>query len=183
MSCSDKISVILSILSFVLAALSLVFIWLTLRQNNKMLYANSRPYITAYFAYEENNCEMYICVKNCGNSSAIIKSLSFNPDISIKQLSICDALANTMIAPNQQIHFDIPQKKDIMKNGPFQYDVNIKYVDVNKTNKIISEKYSVDLNYMLEVLSTEHNRSKLSKAENAICNLEKDIKAIMLNNL
>lgn len=183
MSCSDIINIVLSTLSFLLAALSLVFIWLTLRQNNKMLYANSRPYITVYFAYEENNCEMYICVKNCGNSSAIIKSITLTPDLSIMHLSIGKVLENTMLAPNQQIHFDIPQKTDLMRNGPYQYEVSIEYVDVNEANKKITEKYNVDLNYMLQVLHTEHRKSDLNKAENAIYNLEKDVKALMLNSL
>ena len=128
MSCSDIISIILSVLSFILAVLSLVFIWITLKQNNKMLYANSRPYITIYFAYEENNSEMYVCVKNCGNSSAIIKSLVFEPDFSIRGLSIGEILINAMLAPRQQVHFLIPQKKEIMQNGPFQFDISIVFL-------------------------------------------------------
>lgn len=183
MNTSDIIAIILSALSFLLAALSLVFIWLTLRQNNKMLYANSRPYIAVYFAYEENNCEMFICVKNHGHSSAIIRTLKLIPDLEIMQLSIGESLLGTMLAPNQQIHFGIPQKNELMQKGPYQYKINISYEDVNKPGKIIEENYCVDLNYMLQVVHTEHNRSNLDKAENAICNMEKDLKAIVLNNL
>lgn len=171
------------VISAVLAVLSLVFVGITLAQNAKMLYANARPYLVVYFAYEENNGEMYICVKNCGNSSAIIRSLQLTPDLSICQLSVGEALVDTMLAPDQQIHFNIPQKTELMQNGPFQYKIAITYDDVNRPKKTLAEHYTVDINYMLQVLHTEHSRTNLNRYENAIINLEKDVKAIVLSNL
>lgn len=180
---SDVISIILSILSFLLAALSLIFIWMTLKQNNKMLYANSRPYVVAYFSYEENNTELYFCVKNFGNSSAIIRSLDLKPDLNIMQLSIADTLKDAALAPSQQLHFLIPQKDQIIKDGPFQFHVEIEYEDVNLPKKHLRESYNIDLNYILQVLHGEHRISNLNQAENALRNMEKDIKAIMLSKL
>lgn len=180
---STKVNITLSILSFALAVISIVFVILTIRQNNKLLYANARPYLVGYFVYEENNYELYFCVKNNGNSSAIIQSMNMSPDLEIRQLSISDTLKDTMIAPNQQIHFLILEKEKIMTNGPFQYEISIDYRDVNRTNKIICEKYSVDLNYILQVFNVEHNRTNMSGAENALRNIEKDLKAVALSRL
>ena len=48
MSISDTINVVLCILSFVLAVISVIAVLITIRQNNKMIQNSTRPYITAY---------------------------------------------------------------------------------------------------------------------------------------
>ena len=48
MEASDWINMSLSILSFILAAISVITVVLTLRQNNKMIEESSRPYISVY---------------------------------------------------------------------------------------------------------------------------------------
>ena len=176
-------NIILSILSFVLAALSLVFVYLTLKQNNKLLYANSRPYLSIYFAYEENNSELFICVKNCGNSSAIIHELELDPDITIMSLSIQNIMKGSMLAPGQQVHFLIPQKKKIMDGNSYDYRIRTRYSGINTPRIQLTEEYNFNVSYIIEVLHSEHKKSNLSSVENSLWNLEKDVKAIALQKL
>ena len=183
MEISTVFNIILSVLSFILAALSIVFVYLTLRQNNKLLYANSRPYLSVYFAYEENNTELFICIKNCGNSSAIIHELEIIPDIIIMNLSIQQFLKGSMLAPGQQIHFLIPQKEEIMAGVKFDYRIRTRYTDINSPRIQLTEEYSFNVSYIVKVLHSEHRMSNLSSSDNSLRNLEKDIKAIALQKL
>ena len=48
MTVSDWINLSLSILSFILAVISVVTVVITLRQNHKMIEESNRPYITVY---------------------------------------------------------------------------------------------------------------------------------------
>ena len=50
MSISDWINVVLCILSFVLAAVSVVTVIITIRQNNRMIQNSTRPYIVLTIA-------------------------------------------------------------------------------------------------------------------------------------
>lgn len=177
------VDIILSILSFILSLLSILFVILTIRQNNKLLYANSRPYISVYFAYEENNRELYICVKNSGNSSAIIKNLELSSDIVLHNKTMNDTLKGALLAPQQQVHFYVVNKKEIMKSGPYQYDIFIEYIDVNKPRKTINENYTIDISYILQVLNSVNNISSSSKTDDNLYNIERDIKAIALQKL
>ena len=76
---SITINIMLSILSFALAAISVVTVVITLKQNNKMLEATSKPYVVAYLVYQEAPSHIYLCIKNFGQTSAIVKSLKI-PD-------------------------------------------------------------------------------------------------------
>ena len=48
MDLSVEVNIILCILSFVLALVSVVTVVITLRQNNKMIESTSRPYVGIY---------------------------------------------------------------------------------------------------------------------------------------
>jgi len=181
MSVGEIINLTLSALSFVLAALSIVFVGLTLKQNNKMLYANARPYLSVYFAYEENSTFIYLCIKNSGSASAIINELKISPDIQIMDKSITSIVEDALIAPNQQLHFLLPKKDEIKKGN--EYTIEISYVDVNELNKQIKEQYKADIGYINYVLHSESTKSGLSPLENGVTNIEKSMKSIMLRNL
>lgn len=45
MDLSTKVNIVLSVLSFILAVISIVTVVITLRQNNKMIENSSRPYV------------------------------------------------------------------------------------------------------------------------------------------
>ena len=181
MSFEVIINLVLSILSFALAALSIVFVALTLKQNNRMLYANARPYLSVYFAYEENSPIIYLCIKNSGSASAIINELKISPDLQVMEKSISSIVKDALIAPNQQLHFLMPKKDEIQKGN--EYVIEICYVDVNELNKSIKEKYKVNIGYINYVLHSESTKSGLTPLENGVRNIEKSMRSIMLKNL
>ncbi|MBQ1194536.1 MAG: hypothetical protein IIX45_10555, partial [Lachnospiraceae bacterium] len=70
---TDIINICLCILSFLLAAISVLIVIITLRQNNKMLEQASRPVISIYLEsviLNEKRPIVYLVVKNYGNSTA-----------------------------------------------------------------------------------------------------------------
>ena len=70
------VNIILSILSFALAAISVVTVVITLRQNNKMIESSTRPYVVAYGQVANfQSPSFYLVLKNFGQSAATIKSL------------------------------------------------------------------------------------------------------------
>lgn len=71
MDASTVINIILCVLSFVLAAISVVIVVITLRQNSKMLEESTRPVISVYTQVINPGVPMlYLVVKNFGNSTA-----------------------------------------------------------------------------------------------------------------
>ena len=73
MSISDIINIILCILSFVLAAISVITVVITLKQNSKMIENSTRPYITIYGKKTECGILKYfLVIKNFGSSGAVI---------------------------------------------------------------------------------------------------------------
>lgn len=73
------VNIILCILSFVLAAISVVIVVLTLKQNNKMIEESTRPYVTARIEHIGNT--FYLCIKNYGQSAALIKDILINENM------------------------------------------------------------------------------------------------------
>lgn len=109
MDLSTKVNIVLSVLSFILAAISIVTVVITLRQNNKMIENSSRPYVCVYFDYMQcGEPTGYFVVKNFGASSAFIDSLTYNDVIqnhpkSLADIStIFDGLSGNSIAPGQK---------------------------------------------------------------------------------
>lgn len=116
MSISDWINLILSILSLILAITSIITVVLTLKQNNKMIESNSRPYISVYGDMTNfSDVQFYIIVKNFGKSGGMIKSFSCDIDLSKYNYGLpvtpFENIKGTMIAPNQNIVCNIDSKK------------------------------------------------------------------------
>ena len=71
MDASTIVNIILCVLSFILAAISVVTVVVTLRQNSKMLEDSTRPVISVYTqAINPGVPMLYLVVKNFGNSTA-----------------------------------------------------------------------------------------------------------------
>lgn len=71
MSIETLVNMILCILSFILAAISVVTV--TLRQNNRMIEESTRPYISVYTdEINTGNPLFYLIIKNFGKSPAYI---------------------------------------------------------------------------------------------------------------
>lgn len=173
---TDIINIILAVLSFLLAAISIITVVITIKQNNRMLEANERPYVVAYLIYEEYSTNIYFCVRNFGHASAKIENFNMLPDIKIKDKNCSDILKNTVIAPGQQLHFIIPfpEKDKILKEAKYVYAVKLAYVDCT-TRKHYEEEYEINLGYITEVLSSRSTGSNRSEIENSLRNIEKAI--------
>lgn len=81
MDVATIVNIILCVLSFILAAISVVTVVITLRQNNKMIEESTRPVISIYT--EEINAGdpfFYLVVKNFGQSPAYITKFEYDFD-------------------------------------------------------------------------------------------------------
>ena len=116
MTSSDWVNLSLSILSFILAAISVITVVLTLRQNNKMIESSSRPYVVVYGDMTNfSDLQFYIVLKNFGKSGAFIRKLTCDKDLSKYNYGIkitpFERIQNTLIAPNQNIVCSIDHQK------------------------------------------------------------------------
>ena len=71
MDTSTIVNIVLSVLSFILATVSVVTVVITLRQNSKMIEESTRPIVAIYT--EEINSGIplfYLVIKNFGKSTA-----------------------------------------------------------------------------------------------------------------
>lgn len=144
MEISDWINVILCILSFILAAISVITVVITLKQNSKMIENSTRPYIVVYGRVTNfQNPTYYIVVKNMGQTGAEITK--FDCDIDLKKYSYSEDIRplghmeGTFLAPNQSIITNvdsIKMSKDSVENITF----SIEYL--SKT-KLYKEQYKV----------------------------------------
>ena len=77
------VNIILCVLSFILAAISVITVIISLRQNSKMIEESTRPYISIYLGstYFQNTIS-YLILKNYGSSSAIIDEFFYDFDLS-----------------------------------------------------------------------------------------------------
>lgn len=136
-------TVALSVLSFILAVISVITVIVTLRQNNRMLESSSRPYISIYFDYTNMGEPIgYFVVKNFGKTSAKIKSLSYNDIVERQPKSLCNVsgilngLIGNSIAPNQK--FLLPIKLCDSPDGICCF--NVSYESNGKT---YDEKFEI----------------------------------------
>ena len=184
MDISIVVNIILSILSFLLAAISVVTVVITLRQNNKMLESDSRPYVVAYLVYQEAPSHIYLCIKNFGKTSAIVKSLKIEPEFSLHKKTTNELMNGTMLAPSQQLHFlvSVEDKDKIMHDNVFQFSVAIEYQDCC-TNKIYNESYKMNMEYVMTVLSVQHKQTNMTPEQNALHNIERILDYTKNNNM
>lgn len=178
------VNIILSVLSFALAAISVITVVIALRQNNKMLESNSRPYVVAYLVYQEAPSHIYLCIKNFGRTSAVVNSLKIEPALSLHRKTSNKLMNDTMLAPNQQLHFLVlnEDKEKIIHENVFEFSVNINYRNCC-TNKVYAEAYKMNMEYVMTVLSIEHSRSNLTPEQNSLRNIEKILDYTMNSNM
>ena len=156
MTVSDGINLGLSILSLILAVISVITVILTLRQNNKMIEESSRPYITIYGDMTNfSDLQFYIILKNFGKSGAVIKKFSCDVDLSNYNYGITvtpfENIIGTMLAPNQNIVCSIDHRK-------LSYDnVNILNFDIEYEfcGKVYTEKCPVNYGAFRKNLTTK----------------------------
>ena len=178
----DYISISISVLSFILAIISVLTVVITIMQNKRMIEAQSRPYLSVYLQYDEYNTNTYICVKNYGNTSAKIITADLTPCIKLRGNSFSDIIKNTVISPRQQLHFLLPHniQEKLLENENNEISVSIKYQDC-MTMKTYNEQNHSFINYMNEIYSSRITNTDKSNIENSLQNLENSL--CMIKNL
>lgn len=133
MQITDWINVVLCVFSFLLAAISVVTVVITLRQNHRMIQNSTRPYITA-FAQVTNFQEptFYLILKNFGTSGAVIEKLESS--IELNQVSFREEMTpfnhieGTFLAPGQTITSCLCSKK-FKEMQIREFTIKLKYND------------------------------------------------------
>ena len=156
MTVSDWINLSLSILSFILAVISVVTVVITLRQNHKMIEESNRPYITVYG--DETNFsspQFYLIIKNFGKTGAIIESLDCDIDLSKYSyqtgITPFQNIVGTLIAPNQNFVCNI----DNMQLGADNVDVINFTIKYTANGKVYCEKYPVNYSALKKNITTK----------------------------
>lgn len=113
MDLSTQVNIVLCILSFVLAVISVITVVITLRQNSNMIESASRPYLSIYISHIYcTDCIDYLVLKNFGNSSARITDFQCNIDLAIGAYDTSHApfehIVGQSICPGEK--FPIPVK-------------------------------------------------------------------------
>lgn len=119
MGISDWINVVLCILSFALAVISVVTVVVTLRQNHKMIENAVRPYVVVSYetiCMSSGSNNRFIVIRNYGQSAAEIKTITcigIQDEIFLEQIS---HLEGSSLAPQQKrIYFLRPTNTAISK--------------------------------------------------------------------
>lgn len=178
------IGLILSAITFIGSIVAIWLTYLNLKEMRKQLKEQQNQ----YFEQNRGNLLFYICksgvgithdliIKNFGNSPAKLLALEISPDLDwsktnnadIKQFNVSN-LKNIFLAPQQHVGtiFDFSNYTDE------KFDIKICYETCNKT---IEETYSIDINYLHNVLTLD---PKISDELSALKYINKSI--ISLSN-
>ena len=136
-------NIILCILSFILTAISVGTVLITIHQNNKMLEESTRPVITIYTQSINLGFPLtYLIVKNCGNSPAYMKQ--FNADIDFtgcykinSSKNYIDEFSRCNFAPGQSRYC-------ILDLNKIENTVNFA-VEYSSQTKTYKETFEIDL--------------------------------------
>ena len=153
---SDWINLSVSILSFLLATISVVTVVITLLQNKKMIESSYRPYVVIYGdATNFSDIQFYIILKNFGKSGAIIRKLSCDKDLSKYSygttITPFECIENTLIAPNQNIVCSIDHQQ-LNKDNIDVLNFTIEY---EFCGKVYKENCPVNYNAFRKNLTTK----------------------------
>lgn len=133
-----KVNIILCLLSFFLAVISVVTVVITLRQNHKMISNSTRPYVTASAQVTNfQNAKFYVLIKNYGTSGAIIRKISTDIDIKkylYSETTPFDFSKDLFLAPGQSICVEVDSIK-MNEDGIHLFEFTIEYNDVNHSKK------------------------------------------------
>lgn len=136
MDVSTIVNIILCVLSFVLAAISVVVVVITLKQNSIMLENSSRAYISIHGdVINCGNLYFYIIIKNFGQSSALITSLKCDVDLNkfsyTKNLRPFSHIKNSTLVPNQSLKCAFDHIK-LFNSGISSINFEVSYKSNNK---------------------------------------------------
>lgn len=137
-------NIVLCVLSFILAAISVVTVVITLRQNSKMIEESTRPAISVYT--DEINAGtpfFYLIIKNFGKSPAYITKFEYDFDFKgcyriRNDKDYLKSLNNAVLAPGQSKICTLDYEK-IDKEVTFALEYR------SGAGKVYSEKFTIDL--------------------------------------
>lgn len=157
MTLSDGINLGLTVLSLVLAIISIITVILTLKQNNKMIENSSRPYVVIYGETTNfSDLTFYIVLKNYGNSGATIKKITCNLNLSKynfdTNITPFEAIENTLLAPNQNIVCTIDHQQLNIDNIEY---INFEIEYQSLSGKNYKEKYSINYTAFKKNITTK----------------------------
>ena len=162
-------NLLLSVLSFILAGISVWIAISTLNQNNKMLEEATRPSLSLIIL--SNGCvEFY--VKNCGSSDAIIEKVTHNMVFSntggyYPFKDCCGAV----IAPGQYLHY-VEEYRNFCESNE---DV-VSFCIVYRSNA--GKKYVLDQKYSIVALRNQTHMETTITEKNAAVVQAKSIQRI-----
>ena len=166
MEISDWINVILCILSFILAVISVITVVITLKQNHRMIENSTRPYIVMYSnSTYFQGVKYYLILKNYGQTGATIKNFKCNIDL----LEYChfgerrpfEHIIDTFVAPQQSFVACIDPVK-LHEDKIEKIEFNIKYSDgIKDYNENYQINFLADTDSYLSRASTENKELKI----------------------
>ena len=176
------IDLILSLMAFIGSVIAIYFTYQNLKEMKKQLaeqkeqyFEQNRGSLIFYISKSSTSIFHSLIIKNFGNSSAKLLSLKITPDLdwaktresNLNKFNVSN-LKNIFLAPQQHIssEFDFrsyPEKK---------FDIEICY---ETCGKILSEQYSIDIDFIGNLITAELNiKDELS----ALKNINKSITAL-----
>lgn len=162
---SDKINIALCILSFLLAAISVFTVIITLQQNSKMIENSSRPYIGIYSEKTDFGVVKYsIVLKNYGESKALITDFTCSIDLSKYAVFYNDVPFKNIIGMNLFPHetiireINLPKlQEDKIKSITFyiKYKGVKEYTEETTINILCEDENNITRNHLRELNNSE----------------------------
>lgn len=150
------VNITLCVLSFLLAAISVITVLVTLKQNSIMLENESRAYVSIYSdTIECKGTIFYLIIKNFGKSNAVITSLECDTDLSefsyFKEKIPFSHMKNTSIAPNQSYKCAL-QQMPLFTSGISCLTFNVSY---QCNNKKYSDTFCINLESYTDLIHSK----------------------------
>ncbi|MGP1608644.1 MAG: hypothetical protein ACTTGJ_02220 [Clostridium sp.] len=125
-----KIELIFSLVTALTSIIAIIISIATLKQSSKNIFEASKANIVFYVDYDITNLNAYLVLKNFGNSSALIKSITYSDDfpLRVKKVKQLKNFSNYVLAPNQKIF----QFLDATKLTDFKTKATVTYETLNK---------------------------------------------------
>lgn len=172
METATVVNIVLCILSFILAAISVITVVLTLRQNSKMIEQATRPVISCYTTQiNTGSPTMYLVIRNFGSSPATINQFHCEPDLvdclmgagqmthdSLMKYDPKSKMPGTILAPGQSKICGLEFRK-------LPQAINIQMVYTSSAGKHYSETFSFDPKAGLGMMNAKSGNEQATEAK------------------
>lgn len=180
MTTTDWIQFWLAIGTGILAIISTIALIITIVQNSKINYENSRAKILFYVDYIRANDKFFLTIKNFGNSLGKLNYIKVNPNLDYRKIKdynfpkrpILTDSKDIILAPNQKVSSWFS-----FRSYPKRvFDIELSYTSLNgKRSKTFVEKYKIDLSFIDDVESLSHWAIDCPDEKNALILIENQL--------